>query len=75
MGGRKSRSQHGRRRVADMSLPPEERGRKAKKAKRSTPKKVVTPPAQMDHGNHPRRRKDALTQAARQPRPRKKGNR
>lgn len=61
--------------VADMSLPPEERGRSARKRKRTTQRKAGSVPAQMSHGNSPKARKNARDQAKKASRQKKKRQR
>jgi hypothetical protein len=52
--------------LADMSLPPDERGRKGTRKRQTTPReRSVTPPAQMSHGGSPRKKKNAEGQARR----------
>jgi hypothetical protein len=58
--------------TADMSLPPEDRGRKAKKRKQTTPRHVEAVPAQMSHAHGPKAEKQRRDMARKTPRHRKK---
>jgi hypothetical protein len=46
-----------RHRLADMSLPPEERGRRGRRGRRRRKRLGGTPPAQLDHGSGSKGRK------------------
>lgn len=58
--------------IADMSKPPEERGRRAKKRRQTTRRKVVGVPAQMEHAHSGKAEKHRRDMAKKTPRQRRK---